>query len=239
MFQKFLDTPIDTNYSMPSMQNIDWLKKNSNSTKIEEHPRLVPLHTYRKMGLAGTTATMYTRASVFSKINEVLSLLPNDYQILIFDAFRTVETQKCLFNSIFLQQKKINPHYSLEQLETLTRQFVADPYNSTLFPVLPHNSGGAIDLTLSKNGVPLAMGTAFDEVSPLSATHFFEQDFHAEHGFSREEWSAVRTNRRLLFNGLKQVGLTNYQEEWWHYDLGTYFWKKALGADWCYPSMEG
>ncbi len=230
--------PIKHEYLKPSQEQMAWLQQHDSRVKISGVERLVPLHSYFKMKLAGTANEMFTRESVFLKLQEALSLVPSEYSFLIFDAFRTKETQKAIFDVIYLEQQKLHPDYPPEKIKEITLQFVADPSDPTRFPVLPHNSGGAIDLTLAKEGVRLDLGTQFDEVSPLSATDFFEQDYSSEHGLSQQKWHEVRDNRRLLFNCLKQVGFSNYHEEWWHYDLGTCFWKKALNVEWMYDALE-
>jgi D-alanyl-D-alanine dipeptidase len=69
-----------------------------------------------------------------------------------------------------------------------------------------------------EKSIPLEMGTAFDEVSPKTATRFYEEK--SEH--TAEEQECLH-NRRLLFNVMKTAGFTNYNEEWWHFDSGNQF----------------
>ena len=53
----------------------------------------------------------------------------------------------------------------------------------------------------------LDMGTAYDCLSPLSAT--------ASRGVSAE----ARANRRLLVGAMSRAGFRNYTKEWWHFTL--------------------
>ena len=91
-----------------------------------------------------------------------------------------------------------------------------------------HSSGGAVDLTIvDAQGVPLDMGTDFDDFSPLARTDAFEHP-HAD--------PICQKNRRLLYGVLTEAGFTNYPEEWWHYDYGDLFWARALNKDALYSS---
>ena len=76
------------------------------------------------------------------------------------------------------------------------------------------------------------MGTDFDAITPASYTNFFEQEFNENFGISKERWLLIRKNRRILFNCMKYVGFTNFQVEWWHFDLGDCMWAKELEQNW-------
>ena len=65
-----------------------------------------------------------------------------------------------------------------------------------------------------ENGVPLDMGTAFDDFSEASRTDYFETEFNP----------AVQENRRMLYGVMTGAGFTNLPGEWWHYDYGDRFW---------------
>ena len=106
-------------------------------------------------------------------------------RIRIFDAFRPTEAQWTLWN------------------HTPDPDFLADPRRGS-----PHSRGVAVDLTLlDAAGVPLDMGTAFDEFTPLS-----------HHG-NTEISVAAQHNRVLLLGLLTQAGWDFYKNEWWHFQL--------------------
>jgi D-alanyl-D-alanine dipeptidase len=70
-----------------------------------------------------------------------------------------------------------------------------------------HSRGSTVDLTLTRNGEPLEMGTPFD---------FFDARSHTEHpSITGEELR----NRLLLREIMAAVGFRNYVNEWWHYTL--------------------
>lgn len=238
MINKLIETPIDINYQYPTENDLQWLQKNSEATDIENNSRIKPVHSYKEMKLEGTLDTMLARHSVVLKLNNALEFLPNNYSFVVFDAFRTVKTQLALFEYIYNQQKKIHPYLSHNELYNKTREFIVHPSEVSRFAIPPHNSGGAIDLTLSYNGQILDMGTDFDAVTPLSYTNYFEQEYKIASGMSEKRWNEIRINRRILFNTLKNVGFTNFEVEWWHYDLGDCMWANILDQKWYYPSME-
>lgn len=70
-----------------------------------------------------------------------------------------------------------------------------------------HSRGSTVDLTLTRNGVPLDMGTPFD---------FFDERSHTENPAITGEAMA---NRMLLRDIMTGAGFRNYVNEWWHYTL--------------------
>lgn len=74
---------------------------------------------------------------------------------------------------------------------------------------------------LREKAKPLNMGTVFDEVSARTLTRYYEEKL--ETGTLTSEEQECLQNRRLLFNVMQQVGLSNYPEEWWHFDGSNQF----------------
>jgi len=70
-----------------------------------------------------------------------------------------------------------------------------------------HSRGSTVDLTLTKDGDPLDMGTPFD---------FFDELSHTENPAITGEAMA---NRMLLKEIMESAGFSNYVNEWWHYTL--------------------
>lgn len=238
MITHFLETPVQFDYKKPTQEEITWLQNNSKSINVEQNFRIKALHSYKEIKLKGVQEIMSARKAVVLKLNEVLEMLPKEYRFFVFDAFRTKETQLELFNYVYHQQKELNSDLTHEELFCVTKEFIVHPFENQKYPVPPHNSGGAIDLTLSINGAFLDMGTEFDAVTSLSNTNYFEQDFKPEIGIPRDRWIDIRKNRRLLFNTMKHVGFINYEVEWWHYDLGDCLWADEHNLRWYFPSME-
>ncbi len=110
---------------------------------------------------------------------------PLGYRFRIFDAFRPSEAQWILWT------------------HTPDSTFLADPRRGS-----PHSRAVAIDLTLlDSDGMPLEMGTAFDD--------FTAQSHHGRTDISEE----AQRNRALLLGLMTAAGWDCYLKEWWHYQL--------------------
>jgi D-alanyl-D-alanine dipeptidase len=70
-----------------------------------------------------------------------------------------------------------------------------------------HEAGLSVDVTLSRNGKLLDMGTGFDEFTPRA-------NAYATEGVS----SAAQANRARLRDAMAAGGFTVYKGEWWHFD---------------------
>lgn len=72
-----------------------------------------------------------------------------------------------------------------------------------------HSRGSTIDLTLFELSTEeqLDMGSIFDFFGPISFTDSQDIPSHA------------RKNRMLLKSVMNNNGFTNYEKEWWHYEL--------------------
>lgn len=81
--------------------------------------------------------------------------------------------------------------------------FVANPRTGSM-----HSRGVAVDLTLAaQSGLPLDMGTEFDEMTHQST-----------HG-NTEISAQAQENRRLLLELMHKAGWEHHPHEWWHYNL--------------------
>lgn len=70
-----------------------------------------------------------------------------------------------------------------------------------------HSRGSTIDLTLTKDGRPVNMGTPFDFMS--------EKSHHGVAGLTPEQ----QENRAVLRGVMTYAGFAPYENEWWHYRL--------------------
>jgi D-alanyl-D-alanine dipeptidase len=196
--------------------------------------RLQVRSVYYELGLAGSSAVVYLREAVVIKLLEALTKhLPEHLGFLVLDGFRTLETQKALFELIYGQVQEKSPELNHEVILSIVREFVADPYDPKRMGKLPHNSGGSVDLTLYDIHdlalKPIFMGTEFDDPTPASATLYFKD---------RSEHKQIHELRLTLYNAMLAVGFTNYSAEWWHYDLGSPPWSQKMQIHWYYPSAE-
>lgn len=187
--------------------------------EIIGHDRLRVDAVYYDAGIEGALAATYTRQPILEKLEQLLTVLPENIGILVLDAWRPLTVQKALRAQVktFLEEEYSTLDNS--EVEEVLSQFVAEPSDDPRNPS-PHLTGGAIDVTLfdCETGEPLDMGTLFDEATPLSWSHAFESVDSSK--YKRE----IRDNRRLLINGMKSVGFTNLPTEWWHFDYGNQLW---------------
>ena len=184
-------------------------------------PRIRYAASYAKQGLAGTMETCLVRETVARMLTEAVDGLPEGYSILIFDALRPLSVQRAIYEDFRARFLRERPGIGPEELESLLSQFVASPVRRPQRPA-PHSTGGAVDLTLCKDGLPLNMGTDFDDLTDLAHTDALEGD--CPPGMEK-----VRDNRRLLYHLMTSVGFVNYSCEWWHYAYGERQWAVRTG----------
>lgn len=185
-------------------------------------PGILVEPVYFRQQISGAIETMCVREEVAARLNEVVKRLPGGLCILVWDAWRPVECQEGLFESFKTQLRRDHLDWNKERLLEETQKYVSLPSNNPARPS-PHNTGGAIDLTLAnEKGQPLPMGTKFDDFTPKSGTLYFEMN---------SEDQEAKNNRRLLYWLMKAAEFTNYPEEWWHFDFGNQFWGKQTEED--------
>lgn len=185
----------------------------------ELHPRVRYGASYLTQGLPGALERCYLRAGLWERLLAALDLLPERYTLLIFDGLRPLGVQKALYDQFAQLIRQERPGIGQAELELLLDDFVAKPVKRPARPA-PHSTGGAVDLTLCENGVPLDMGTGFDDLTNLAHTAWFESA-------KTPETLAVRDHRRLLYHVMTQAGLESYDCEWWHYAYGERMWARA------------
>lgn len=224
--KKFIETPI------PKQKPENWEKVRKIEIKNSKE-KLVPVDLYPEriinhpeyfiQGINHSLPVCYVRETVYEKLVMVSSLLPPNYKLVIFDAFRPVEVQESLFNKYKNKLKLENPNISEEELIELTLKFVALPSYDEKKPS-PHNTGGSVDLSICDDkGRLLKMGTDYDDMSDLAITRFYEEKVEKKEKLSEEEEEFL-INRRILYHLMNYTEFTNFSNEWWHYDFGNQLW---------------
>ncbi|ERS81700.1 M15 family metallopeptidase [Halomonas sp. PBN3] len=174
---------------------------------------------YAKQGVPGAVNECYVREGVYRRLLRVARSLPEGMGLIILDGWRPWRVQQYLFDTLQDAIRAHHPELDQEALLARTREFVSVPSHEPDAPS-PHLTGGAVDVTLSDiDGLPLDMGTLFDEAVPASHTAYFET---LEHPTDRQR--QIRDNRRLLYTVMHGAGFTNLPSEWWHYDAGDQLW---------------
>lgn len=188
-------------------------------------PVLSVYPAYYKLGVPNALAECHSRSEVFERLLQAARALPKGLRLVVLDAWRPFAVQQYLYDSLSDALTEYYPNTSKAELEHLTRQFVSPPSSNRLAPS-PHLTGGAVDVTLrDEDGRLLDMGTAFDEVTELSSTSYYEQPDQLDSRHRR-----IRNNRRILYNVMINAGFSNLPSEWWHYDYGNQLWAWHSGA---------
>ncbi|MBC7465141.1 MAG: M15 family metallopeptidase [Bdellovibrio sp.] len=131
---------------------------------------------------------------MFIKACVELRLFHPDLKFLIWDTLRPRSIQAQFYDHL-----KGTPF----------QNYVANPNPGSL-----HNFGMAMDLTLqTKDGVPLDMGTGFDDFADLSQPKL-ENKFLASGQLTQQQFD----NRLLLRNVLENQGFQVLEHEWWHFN---------------------
>ena len=142
--------------------------------------------------------TERVRKTVFEKLKKAEKFLPNGYNFLVVEGYRSPERQQKLWNIEIQKIKKDNPGLGDSELERLTSLRIARPGTNSG----AHQTGGAIDITIvDKNNDELNMGTKVVEFNEKTKTN---SDFLTD-----EELK----NRKILIKALSRVGFNNYPAE--------------------------
>lgn len=205
------------------------LLDNLDTSKIVIEPE------YFNKKLKGAIKEQYLREDAVKRLLRAATILQQfdpDYKILVYDAYRPLEVQQALFDEEFLRIKNAHPDWSDEQISQETQRFVSIPSDNLTRPS-PHATGGAIDLSIIKNGKQLTLSPVgpddtSDEYGMMAQTDYYEKTQNPED-------FKFRDCRRILCFCMSEAGFTNYQEEWWHFDFGNQFWGKITGQ----PAIYG
>ena len=104
--------------------------------------------SYRAAGIACAPQGCWVREGVVPLLQQALGLLPEDYSLLIFDAYRPLAVQQALYKEYSALVRRSHPEYTPEQLAAAVDDFVALPHPNPARPA-PHATGGALDALLS------------------------------------------------------------------------------------------
>jgi len=122
-------------------------------------------------------------------------------------AYRSLAAQREGFAASRARAAAAHPEWTEEALDEEAHLFAALP------EVAGHPTGGAVDVTLLRDGTPLDMGTAYgDWSSPRIFT------------FAEGLTPAQREHRALLRRIMAAAGFAPFNGEWWHFSYGDREW---------------
>lgn len=195
---------------------------------------IIVFPAYARLGIPGAIPECFVREGVYRALLAAARSLPQGIKMLVLDGWRPWRVQQYLFDTLHEAIHHHHPKASEDELLTRTREFVSLPSRDPSAPS-PHLTGGAVDVTLcDADGLPLDMGTLFDEAIPASHTDHFEQASDLT-----PSQRQARDHRRLLYFVMQQQGFTNLPSEWWHFDFGDQLWAHYGGhGQACYGPAE-
>lgn len=173
---------------------------------VVAHRRIRNLAAYWHEHWPHSCATARLRPEAAQRLYRAADSLPDGFGLAVWDAWRDPALQQALHDTFYHEGSTLAPGYVS----------VPDP-DPALCP--PHASGGTVDLTLTWQHTPLALGTGFDAFRPEAHADALEGS-----GPSRE-----RNLRRLLAQAMGSAGFVVLPSEWWHWEYGTRRWAAVTG----------
>ncbi len=177
------------------------------------HPNISVLGSYCHAGWAHAQPEAFVRAGVADRLMRVVANLPGGFGLAVLDAWRPLDLQSALYEAAYSDA-------------TLPEGFVCPPSNDPATPP-PHLTGGCVDITLTWNGRPLALGSAFDDFTIKARTAAYESTP-----------GHICQLRRLLYWAMRDEGFSVIDCEWWHYEFGTRRWAALTGNTPLYSAAD-
>lgn len=100
-----------------------------------------------KNKLEGSLLTLFARQSVVHRLLLAEQFLPAGYHLIVFDAYRSYQVQKSLYDFYAQKLSEKYPSMNNEALAQETQKYVSLPSTDSAKPS-PHNTGGAIDVAI-------------------------------------------------------------------------------------------
>jgi D-alanyl-D-alanine dipeptidase len=168
--------------------------------RVEDlHPKIDVVPHYALGGWANAIDDCWLRSGVATRLCAAADALAEPFGLVVYDGWRQRVLQEELYLTA-LADPSIPPG------------LFAEPSRDDERPA-PHESGGAVDLALTVNGVAVAPGTDFDDTTPQAFAAALE-----------DAPGPDRDARRLLYWVMRDAGFVVYEGEWWHFEYGTRRW---------------
>jgi zinc D-Ala-D-Ala dipeptidase len=177
--------------------------------------RIVPLINFDTRYNAGHSDFGKVRKGLYERLLRLLSYLPDNLGLAVFEGYRPLWKQKEYFEKKFKELAQQSTNGNLEAAYNETCKFVS-PFIDNI-PV--HCTGAAIDFmlfTFNKNGSMelLDLGKFGVIFGPNDQTQTLATNITDEQ----------RKNRIMLLEAAAKAGLVNYGYEWWHFSYGDRAW---------------
>jgi zinc D-Ala-D-Ala dipeptidase len=170
-----------------------------------EHRRIRVLGNYWHAGWEHAVPGAWLRIGAMDRLTAVADSLPSRFGLAVFDAWRPLALQAVLYEAAYGDPG-------------LPPGFVSYPDTDVATPP-PHLTGGTVDLSLTFDGTPLALGTGFDDFTDAARSDSWE----STPGPDREL-------RRMLYWRMRDADFVLLDCEWWHFEFGTRRWAAIRGT---------
>jgi len=176
----------------------------------EEAPEIVCQYGQFDM-LPYTGERMLIRKTVLEKLraaqNNLSKKAPGTFLKLVY-AYRHPEVQKRYFEEVCKKLLRAEPNLDRQLLNEKAHLLIAVP------KVAGHPTGGAVDVTLTRVGKDLDMGTAIADFSKPEVIPTFSDKIN----------DLERENRMLLRAVMLEQEFAPFDGEWWHFCYGDREW---------------
>ncbi len=141
-------------------------------------------------------------------VQERLLSQDTDLTLIVTEGYRHPFYQEHYYLQQFLTLSREYPQLTCDALEELTHQFVALP------SVAGHPTGGAVDVSISREGKEIDMGGTIADFSRIELLPTFSSHIN----------ETQAENRRLLHDAMLAEGFAPFYGEWWHFSYGDREW---------------
>jgi D-alanyl-D-alanine dipeptidase len=157
-----------------------------------------------------TAQPLLIRKNVFEKLIEANALLNTlGYSLIIFDGYRSVQSQKILYEKEKALLRKNNPLITEIEINKILKSRIAGGDNPLMGG---HTTGGAVDVGLcTSDGTIINLGTDYLE---------FNENTYSHKKINNE----IDELRSCLRSAMEISGFINYPCEWWHFCYGDRMW---------------
>lgn len=153
-----------------------------------------------------TGMKIYVRTSVASRLHQAaraLAVKDARLKLQVVYGYRALSIQRRLF---LKYKNRLEKQYAGDDLIEATHRLIAVP------EIAGHPTGGAVDIQIIRDDMPIDMGTNIWE--------FVKNSF----AFSPFINRAAQANRKLLRNVMMEAGFAPFDGEWWHFSYGDKEW---------------
>lgn len=191
---------------------------------IDNHEPMVDLENQTILAVGPSPEilnnTDYTkmRKTVFEKLKHAQQLLPSGLHFCIYEAYRSLNLQKKLFDKRYAIVKSQHPEWTSDQVFTETTKLVSPVVDKDGNKNIPaHSTGGTFDIYLvDDKGKTVDMG--------IHPKDWIKDDGSLSLTESKVISKVAQKNRMIMSRVLNAVGFVNYPTEYWHWSYGDRYW---------------